>query len=328
MRMLITGVTGFVGSHLAELLLSRGGIEVFGIKRWRSKTDNIDHLTDRIRMSECDIRDASSVRQAVESIRPDWVFHLAAQSFVPMSWRAPSETLVTNAVGQLNLFEAVLACGISPRILVAGTSEEYGLVQADELPVNETNSLRPLSPYGVSKVAQDLLGYQYFKSYHLHIIRTRAFNHTGPRRGDVFVTSNFAKQIALIEAGLQEPVVQVGNMEARRDFSDVRDIVRGYWLALEQGEAGEVYNLCSGRDVAIQQILEMLLQLTRAKITIAVNPERLRPSDVPVLRGDGTKFFKRTGWQAGIPLTTTLEDLLNYWRDKVKAGKSQIALKD
>lgn len=321
MRVLITGITGFVGSHLTEFLLEQDGIEVFGIERWRSKTDNIEHLKHRVKMYECDMRDASSVRQVIAAVKPERVFHLAAQSFVPMSWSAPSETLVTNAIGQLNLLEAIRELELPSRIQVAGSSEEYGLVHADELPVKETNPLRPLSPYAVSKVAQDFMGYQYAKSYQMHLIRTRAFNHTGPRRGEVFATSTFAKQLALIEADLQEPVIRVGNLEARRDFTDVRDVVRAYWLALEYGEPGEVYNICSGQDYAIREVLDLLLGMTtKRKITVEVDPQRLRPSDVPVLRGDNTAFVRRTGWKPTIPFTKTLEDLLNYWRAKVRVA--------
>ncbi len=319
MRVLITGITGFVGSHLTEFLLAQGAIEVFGTQRWRSKTDNIEHLKGKIKMYECDLRDASSVRQVIAAVKPDRVFHLAAQSFVPMSWSAPSETMSTNTVGQINLLEAIRESGLPTRIQIAGSSEEYGLVLENELPVKETNPLRPLSPYAVSKVAQDLLGYQYTQSYRMQIVRTRAFNHTGPRRGEVFATSNFAKQIALIEAGQQEPVILVGNLQARRDFSDVRDIVRGYWLALEQGEPGEVYNLCSGTDVSVRQVLETLLEMTDKPISIQVDESRLRPSDVPVLRGDCTKFYEKTGWKTQIPLRKTVEDLLNYWRTKIRS---------
>ena len=325
MRVLITGITGFVGSHLADFLLAQPDIQVFGIQRWRSNTANIDHLKGHLHMDECDLRDASSVRQVVEAVKPDRVFHLAAQSFVPMSWSAPSETMVTNAVGQLNLFEAIRACGLSARIQVAGSSEEYGWVEDRELPIRETNPLRPLSPYAVSKVTQDLLGYQYAKSYQMHIVRTRAFNHTGPRRGEVFASSNFAKQLALIEAGQQEPVIQVGNLEARRDFSDVRDIVRGYWLALEHGQAGEVYNLCSGRETSIRELLDILIGLSRARVSVQVDPQRLRPSDVRRLRGDGTKFATHTGWRPEIPLEQTLADLLNYWRMLIGSSRPDVS---
>ena len=319
MRILITGITGFVGSHLAEFLLEKE-LEVYGIQRWRSKTDNIDHLKGRIKMYECDLRDATSTRQIIAEVRPDRVFHLAGQSFVPMSWHAPSETMMTNAVGQINLLEAIRAIDLKARVQVAGSSEEYGLVNPEELPISENHPLRPLSPYAVSKVAQDLLGFQYARSYKMHIVRTRAFNHTGPRRGEVFATSSFAKQIALIEANLQEPVIYVGDLTSRRDFSDVRDIIRGYWMALEQGDLGEVYNLCSGKDVAIRDVLDIYLGQTTRSITIKVDPQRLRPSDVLILRGDCSRLTQKVGWRPTIPLEKTLEDLLNYWRSKIKSA--------
>ncbi len=320
MRVLITGITGFAGSHLTELLLKKGGIEVYGIQRWRSKTDNIDHLKGKIHLLECDLRDASSVLHAIEKIRPERIFHLAAQSFVPASWSAPAETLSTNLIGQLNIFEAVRKAGLSPRIQIAGSSEEYGLVLPNEVPMTENNPLRPLSPYAVSKVAQDFLGYQYHMSYKIFIVRTRGFNHTGPRRGDVFAESNFAMQIARIEAGLQEPIIRVGNLEAQRDYTDVRDMVEGYWLSLEKGTAGEVYNIASGKTWSIQKTLDMLLSHSSIKVKIMQDPERMRPSDVQILLGDNTKFVQATGWKPKIPFETTLKDLLDYWREKTKSS--------
>ncbi len=318
MRVLITGITGFAGSHLADFLLAEHpDVEVFGTKRWRSPTDNIDHLGDRIGLVECDLKDANAVRQVLSDIRPQRIFHLAAQSFVPTSWTAPSETLTNNILSQTNLFESMRSLELDARIQIAGSSEEYGLVHPDEVPITEANPLRPLSPYAVSKVAQDLLAYQYFRSYGLQAVRTRGFNHTGPRRGEVFVTSNFAKQIASIEAGLREPILRVGNLSAQRDFTDVRDIVRAYWLALDKGRSGEVYNLASGRAVTIQELLDMLLSLSQADVQVQVDPERLRPSDVEILIGDASKFRSETGWQPQISLEQTIEDLLNYWRERL-----------
>jgi GDP-4-dehydro-6-deoxy-D-mannose reductase len=321
MRVLVTGITGFVGSHFAEYALARGA-EVCGSYRWRSKTDNIDHLRERVTLVECDLRDLSSVQNLLSVARPDYIIHLAAQSFVQASWHTPAETLNTNSISQVNLLEAIRDRGASaPRFLAIGSSEEYGLVYEDELPIRETNPLRPLSPYAVSKVTQDLMGYQYFKSYGLPIIRTRAFNHEGPRRGDVFVTSNFARQVAEIEAGRREPTIFVGNLKAVRDYTDVRDIVRGYWLLLERGEPGEVYNLCSGRGWAIHEMLNFLLaESTVQPIAVKEDPARLRPSDVPVLIGDASKIERAVGWRPEIPFEQTLRDLLAYWRRRVRAG--------
>ena len=320
-RVLITGVTGFVGSHLADYALAQGA-EVWGSSRWRSKTENIDHLRDQLHLVECDLRDLSSVQRLVERAAPDYIVHLAGQSYVAASWHTPAETLYTNSVSQVNLLEAIRSRRAeAPRFIAVGSSEEYGQVFDDELPIKETNALRPLSPYAVSKVTQDLMGYQYFQSYRLPIIRTRAFNHEGPRRGDVFVTSNFARQVAEIETGKRPPVIHVGNLKARRDYTDVRDIVRGYWRLLESGEPGEVYNLCSGRAWSIQDVLEFLVSRSRVSgITTQEDPARLRPSDVPALVGDAAKITNAVGWHPVIPFEQTLEDTLDYWRKRISAA--------
>ena len=313
-RVLVTGVTGFAGSHLVDYMLTRDDCEIVGIQRWRSRTENIEHFADKITLLECDLRDATSTRDVLEKVRPDWIFHLAAQSFVPTSWTAPTESLSTNILGQVNLFEGVRHVGLKCRIQLACSSEEYGLVRPDEVPIKETNPLRPLSPYAVSKVAQDLLGYQYWMSWKLDTVRTRGCNHEGPRRGPVFVASDFAKQIADIEKGRRPPVLSVGNLDAKRDFTDVRDMVRAYWLALEKGEPGEVYNICSGSAWTIRKVLDQLLSMTQAKIEVKQDPARLRPSDVPVLIGDNSRFVKATGWKPTIPFEQTLRDMLEYWR--------------
>lgn len=314
-KVLITGITGFVGSHLAEYLLEQG-LEVHGTVRYRSRKDNIQHIINNLRLIETDMRDGHSLETTISDSEPDYVFHLAAQSFVPMSWRAPVDTMDTNAIGIMHLFEAIRQLKPEARIHVAGSSEEYGMVFPNELPIKETNPLRPVSPYGVSKVAQDMLSYQYYKSYGLKIVVTRAFNHTGPRRGDVFVVSNFAKQIAEIEKG-KYPVIYVGNLEAQRDFLDVRDVVKAYWLALQKCEFGEVYNICSEKSRSIKQILDLLLSFTNKSVEIKQDPSRIRPCDVLVLRGDCTKFKSKTGWIPQIPFDKTIEDLINYWRSKV-----------
>jgi len=286
MRILITGISGFVGSHLAEWALAQGA-QVIGALRWRSKTEHIEHLRNRVTLVESDLRDVLSVRNVLAEARPDVIIHLAAQSFVAASWQQPVETFYTNVISQMNLFEAMRQLGTAARFLVIGSSEEYGLVYPDELPI---------------------------------LVRARAFNHTGPRRGDAFATSNFAKQVAEIEAGLREAVVLVGDLKPTRDFSDVRDIVRGYWLLLERGTPGEVYNLCSGAEWSIERMLNFLIGQSRVgRIEIRQDPARLRPSDVPALRGSAEKIEKAVGWRPTIPLEKTLTDLLEFWRHRVQA---------
>ncbi len=318
MKALITGITGFAGSHLAEYLLAhQPQVEIFGIRRWRSPMENIAHIVDRVTLVETDLGDYHSVYRMLERVRPDLVFHLAAQSFVPTSWNAPAATLEINVIGQTHLFEAVRALALDPVIQIACSSEEYGLVHPEETPIRETNPLRPLSTYAVSKIAQDYLGYQYFQSYGLKVVRTRGFNHTGPRRGEVFVTSNFAKQLARIKAGLDEPVIRVGNLTAKRDFTDVRDMVRAYWLAARRGKPGEVYNIASGQAITIQELLDRLIALTDVEVTVEQDPARMRPSDVEILIGDSSKFRADTGWEPEIPFDQTLRDIVEYWRRRI-----------
>jgi GDP-4-dehydro-6-deoxy-D-mannose reductase len=316
MKVLITGITGFAGSHLVDYILKEHpDVEIFGIRRWRSRTETIRHFQDDIRIVECEMRDLTSVFKVIQDIRPDRIFHLAAQSFVPTSWTSPADSLNTNIIGQLNIFEAVRSLDMNPWIQLACSSEEYGMVYDDEVPIKETNPLRPLSPYAVSKVGQDMMGYQYSASYGMNIIRTRGFNHTGPRRGDVFVCSNFAKQIVDIEKKKRPPVIKVGNLDAKRDFTDVRDMVRAYWLALDGNcTPGDVYNIASGTTHTIQSVLDRLLEMTDAKITVEEDPARLRPSDVQILLGDYSKFNAATGWEPTIPFEQTLQDILDYWR--------------
>jgi len=315
-RSLITGVAGFVGSHMAELLLAQGH-EVHGFIRVRSKMDHIREIENKLHLQEADLLDAHSLYKAIEDIKPDYIFHLAAQSFVPTSWISPAVTLDVNITGSANLFEAVRQAKLDCVIQIACSSEEYGMVLEDELPIKETNPLRPLSPYAVSKVAMDYLGYQYHQSYGIKIIRTRGFNHTGPRRGDTFAESNFARQIALIEKGKQAPVISVGNLDARRDYTDVRDMVRGYLLSVEKCEPGEVYNICTGNAEKIGDVLNMLLSMSKVKVEVKEDPSRMRPSDVQVLIGDNSKFVAKTGWKPEISFEKTMTDLLEFWRQRV-----------
>jgi GDP-4-dehydro-6-deoxy-D-mannose reductase len=318
MRVLITGITGMAGSHLAEYCLERGDVEVVGTLRWRSPKDNITGILDRVRLVECDLRDQAGVRRLLEDIEPEAIFHLAAQSFVPASWTGPADTFTTNVLAQVHLLEAMRDLRLTDiPIQIAGSSEEYGLVHPEETPITEENPLRPLSPYAVSKVTQDLMAWQYHRSFGLRTVRTRAFNHEGPRRGDVFVTSNFAKQIAEIEAGRRPPVLEVGSLTARRDWHDVRDTVRAYWLAATDGEPGEVYNIGRGEALSIQEMLDLLLSMAKVDVEVRPVPERMRPSDVELLLCDPTKFRERTGWEPKIPFDQTLADTLEYWRERV-----------
>ncbi len=317
-RVLITGVTGMAGSHLADFLLAeQKDCEIFGVKRSRSPMANIETIKDKITLVDADLTDGTAVSNLIAVARPDYIFHLAAHSFVPDSWRNPYSTLHDNIGMQLHIFEAVRQAGLDPVIQIACSSEEYGKVLPEELPINENNPLRPLSPYGVSKVAQDLLGYQYFQSYGLKVIRTRAFNHEGPRRGEVFVSSNFAKQVAEIEAKLKPPVVYVGNLDAQRDWSDVRDVIRAYWLAVKHCTAGEEYVIASGVSRSIQEMLDLLLSFSDTKIQVTTDAKRLRPSDVLILQGDPGKFKKATGWSPRYSFHDTMLDLLNYWREQL-----------
>lgn len=315
-KALITGIAGFAGSHLAELLLSKD-FEVYGLCRPRTKKDHIESIINKLNLEDADLLDSHSLYTTIARIKPDYIFHLAAQSFVPTSWGSPSVTLEVNVVGSANLFEAVRQARIDPVIQIACSSEEYGLVLPNEVPIKETNPLRPLSPYAVSKVAMDYLGYQYFQSYKMKIVRTRGFNHTGPRRGETFAESNFAKQIALIEKGKQEPMIKVGNLESSRDYTDVRDMVAAYLLAVEKCAPGDVYNICTGKSIKISDMLALLLSFTKIKPEIKTDQTRMRPSDVPVLAGDCSKFIAKTGWKAKIPIEQTMEELLNYWRERV-----------
>jgi GDP-4-dehydro-6-deoxy-D-mannose reductase len=346
-RVLITGITGFAGSHLAEYLLERGDVEVYGACRWRSRLDNLSGLDRQGRLNrrgldgtitseaqlreiadpqavnllQGDMADPYQMETLISAVKPQRVFHLAAQSFVPTSWSAPAETFHINTVGQIHLFEAIRKAGNDPLIHIAGSSEEYGLVYPDEVPMKESNPFRPLSPYAVSKVAQELLAIQYHHSYGLKSVVTRGFNHTGPRHGSVLSCSSFARQIAEIEVELSPPTLYVGDLSPKRDWVDVRDVVRGYWLALEKGVPGEVYNIGSGTTRTIQSMLDVLLSFSAVDIEVRKDPARLRPSDVPVLWADDSRFRAQTGWEPKIPFEQTMEDLLNYWREKVNRSK-------
>ncbi|ABQ90242.1 GDP-mannose 4,6-dehydratase [Roseiflexus sp. RS-1] len=316
MRALITGINGFVGGHLAEHLLSSGLWEVAGIARQPALA--LETLTGRVTYVAADLSDREQTLRALASIRPDVIFHLAGQSNVPHAFADPHTTVQMNIGAQLNLFLSVLQLRIDPLIIVASSNEIYGLVRPEDLPVNEQTPLRPVNPYAVSKAAQDLFAYQYHISHRMRTVRLRPFNHIGPRQTEAFVVPAFAAQIARIEAGLQPPVLRVGNLAAERDFSDVRDIVRAYELAALHGEVGAAYNVGSGQAVGVQRILDILLTFSTHDIQIEPDPSRMRPSDVPRVVCDASRFHADTGWTPRIPLEQTLFDTLEYWRFRVQ----------
>ena len=320
MKVLITGITGMVGSHLAEYFLSSfPEIEVHGLVRWRSPLRNIQKILPRVRLHKGDLRDLNSLVVLLREVRPDRIHHLAAQSYVDMSFIAPADTLNSNIIGTVNLMDAVRIVGISPRIHICSSSEVYGQVLPDEVPIKESTPLRPASPYAVSKVGEDMIAFQYGLSYRLDLVRTRMFTHTGPRRGDVFAESSFARQIAEIELNRQNGPVRVGNLDSVRTLADVRDAVRAYKLLLDKCPGGEVYNIGGNETMTVGDILKTLKSLARVPIDHVVDPARLRPSDVTLQIPDTSRFHSATGWQPQIPARQTLSDLLEYQRDCVRA---------
>ncbi len=319
MRVLITGISGLLGSHLAEYLLeAHPEVEVFGLRRWRSDRSRTRKLAGRITLLEGDIEDAHSVRAVIEHVRPDWLFHLAAQSYPAVSWDAPLATLTPNIAGTVNVLEAVRHCCPACQVHVAGSSAQYGYVAADSVPIREDHPMRPLSPYGVSKVAQELLACQYHAVYGLRTYVTRSFNHVGPGQDERTAIQSFCRQVAAIELGLQPPVVRVGNLAPRRDFLDARDAVRALWALMERGTPGEAYNLCSGTAPTMREVLEEIISQARCSMEVFEDPGRLRPSDEPILLGDNTKLRKHTGWTPTIDLRQMIARVLDHWRSTLR----------
>ena len=312
MKALITGISGFVGSHLAEYLLEATDWEVAGTVF--GPYGNIADLVDQLELYPAELSRLEVVTFILEQAQPDVIFHLAAQPLVSTSQRDPWGTLETNIRMQLSLLEGVAQVRPGCRVLVVGSSEEYGQVSPEELPVDEDTPLRPMNPYALSKVAQDLMGLQYHLAHKLQIIRVRPFNHIGPRQGLGFVTADFASQIAAAELGLQRPVMAVGNLDARRDFSDARDVVRAYTELITQGVPGQVYNIGSGESHSVQEILDTLLGMSRVSIEVRQDPDRMRPSDMPDIVCDASRVHELCGWRATIPFAQSLRDVLEYWR--------------
>lgn len=327
MKVLITGISGFAGSHLADFLVAQHpqawpDVKLFGSVFSLRHAENIKQLEGKFVSVLCNFDEKQEVFKLIQSTKPDIIFHLAAQSYVSSSWENPEKTLHTNIIGQSNLLEAIRALrerAYDPIIVIPGSSEEYGQVDLHTNLLNEDAPLRPLSPYALSKVAQDFMGYQYWKAYGMKIIRLRVFNHTGPRRDPVFGVSGFCKKVAEIEKGVREPKLEIRDLTAVRDFTDVRDIARAYSLAAQKCVPGDVYNVCSGQGTSFRQIIDTLLAATTANdIALVPDPKGIRPTDGGVITGDRTKFTETTGWQPEIDfLMQTIPDLLEYWRERV-----------
>jgi GDPmannose 4,6-dehydratase len=329
-RALITGISGMVGSHLADYLLEHTDWDICGMCRWRSPLDNVKHLLDQVNRRERvffqygDLRDYISIQNVVEQAKPDYVFHLAAQSYPATSFTSPLDTLDTNIQGTERLLEALRRCpGIDPVIHVCSSSEVYGRVPKEKVPINEECTFHPASPYAISKVGTDLLGRFHAEAYGQKVMTTRMFTHTGPRRGDVFAESTFAKQLAMIERELIPPVIRVGNLDSLRTWSDVRDAARAYHMLVTVNPVpGEYYNIGGAYSCTVGDVLEHIMsRSTRKGIKIEADPERLRPIDADLQVPDTTKFTKHTGWKPEIPFEQTMQDLLDYWRQRVRAGE-------
>jgi len=316
-RVLITGADGFVAAHLIKELQRQDGISItgLGLKESPSCTKTIDYLT-------LDITDYEAIKELIEEKKPDSVFHLAAMPSVALSWEDPWSTYRVNVLGQVNLMEALRRLGIEASVHIACSSEEYGKAAPETMPIAESLPFNPCSHYAVSKVAQEVLGLMYHQAFDWRVIVTRGFNHTGPGQSPDFVVSSFAHQIAEIEANLREPVIMVGNLEAKRDFLDVRDVVRAYRMIMEKGKPGSAYNVCSGQAHPISELLDILLEISGMEIRVEHDACRQRPSDIPLLLGDNTQLRRETGWEPEIRIEKTLADTLDYWRRMVgEAGK-------
>lgn len=315
MRILITGAGGFVGKHLsAHIGRVQPEARLTGTTLFPSETAH-QAVRDQRRI---DLKDYALVRALLADCRPQAIYHLAAQAFVPRSFEDPWETLENNIRAQLNLIKACLDLEIRPRMLIVSSAEIYGAVTPDQLPLREDAAIQPANPYSVSKVAQDMLALQYYLSHGLPIMRARPFNHIGPGQNERFVAPAFARQIAAIEEGKDDAVLFVGNLAAKRDFTDVRDIVRAYQMIVDAGQPGEAYNIASGKAHSIRQLLDILLRFSEIEIEVRVDPARLRPVDLPEIRGDFSKLQRDTGWWPALSFEDTLRDVLEECRQKSK----------
>lgn len=314
-KVLITGISGFAGSFLASHLLKKNDYEIYGTYLSDNSLQNLADSRDKLTLRKLDLNDSDKVASLVQDVKPDWVFHLAALPSPAESFKNPAGFLTNNITAEVNILEALRTNDLTnSRMLIVASAEVYGLVDSSDLPVDEETKFRPISPYGVSKIAQDLLGLQYVLSYDMDIVRVRPFNHLGPRLSPQFAPSAFAKKIVEIETGKEKPILTVGNLEAKRDYTDVRDVVVGYELLLEKGKKGDVYNLGSGKSHKMSEILSTLLSFSKAKIEIKVDKSLLRPNDIPEFVCDHTKITRELGWEPTIPINQSLKDTLDYWR--------------
>lgn len=332
-RALITGFTGMVGSHLADFLLENTNWDIHGMIRWRSSLDNVQHLLSRINNKDRvsthygDLNDFGSLQYVLREVKPDYVFHLAAQSYPKTSFNSPIETLDTNILGTCRLLEAIRLESLNPIIHVCASSEVFGRVSKEKLPIDEECTFHPASPYAISKVGTDLIGRYYAEAYDMTVMTTRMFTHTGPRRGDVFAESTFAKQIAMIETGLLPPTVKTGNLDSLRTWADVRDAVRAYYMLVTVNpRKGEYYNIGGTFTCSVRDMLDKLLSLSTVKdIGILTDQERLRPIDADLQVPNTKKFMDHTGWKPEISFDQTMGDLLNYWRNQVSTGRMYLS---
>ena len=312
-KALIIGASGFVGPYLAAQLSGESGMEVYATKLPQGELDDI-----QAEVCNLDIMNKEEIVDLLYKIRPDYIFHLAAQSSVAVSWKNPGLTIDVNIKGSVNVLDAVRELYYKPRVLLIGSGEEYGHIRPGETPISEDNHLGPGNLYAATKVCQNMIAKIYTTAYDMELIMVRAFNHIGPKQAPIFVVSDFCKQVVEIEKGVREPVMMVGNLKAMRDFTDVRDVVRAYALLVEHGKAGETYNVGSGHAVSIQDVLDLIISQSSAEVEVKVDPNKIRPVDVPIIEADTTKLREATGWERKIPLEQTIRETMDYWRQHIE----------
>lgn len=312
-KALIIGAAGFAGRYLIHHLHDDCHMEVAATKLANEQLDGLP-----AKVHNLDILNKEDIIELLFAIRPDYIFHLAAQSSVSVAWNNPQLTIDINIKGGVNVLDAVRELYYKPRILMIGSGEEYGHILPGETPILENNRLNPGNIYAATKACQNMIGSIYSKAYDMEIVLVRAFNHIGPGQSSIFVVSDFCRQVAEIEKGLREPVMYVGNLSAKRDFTDVRDVVRAYALLVQHGEKGETYNVGRGRAVEIREILDKIIALSDREIKVEIDPAKIRPVDVPIIEADITKLHQATGWQPEISLEKTIEEVLNYWRERTE----------